>query len=313
MRRLLENAVSSIKVGVKEFETHDRAELLSAVRNLHSGILLLYKEALRRVSPDGTEEVLLKEKIVPRMDKSGALSFVGKGKKTATAQQIRERFEGLGITTDWKRYERVSDVRNDVEHYFTSAHEDAIRGLVADAFVLVRDFLDQELEEDPVAILGQETWGPMLAVAEIMERERAACESALLGIDWSSDALTEAVANLRCAECGSPLLMPTPPNGDSELTCRSCGHCESREDFAERAVKDHLSYDSHTTFKDGGDPPYITCPFCMRESYILEEKCCAGCGESCAHECSRCENPIPPEELSDGTLCGWCDHMSSKD
>ena len=58
---LLTNAMQAIQVGVEDWETGNHPRLLTAVRNIHSGILLLYKEALRRMSPQGCDEVLLKE------------------------------------------------------------------------------------------------------------------------------------------------------------------------------------------------------------------------------------------------------------
>src|SRR5262245_27857245 len=101
---LLENAVESIRLGVEDFQSGTHARLISAVRNIHAGILLLYKEALRRMSPEGSNEVLVKAKIVPSLDVDGDVLFVGTGKKTADTQQIRERFDALGIETDWKRF-----------------------------------------------------------------------------------------------------------------------------------------------------------------------------------------------------------------
>src|SRR6187402_1722820 len=106
MSRLLENALDSIRVGVQAYESHERAQLLSAVRNLHSGVLLLYKEALRRMSPDGTEEVLVKERIEPRLV-DGKLTFIGTGRHTATTGTIKSRFKALGIATDWARFDAV--------------------------------------------------------------------------------------------------------------------------------------------------------------------------------------------------------------
>ena len=115
---LLDNAIQAIQLGVEDYCADTHARLLSAVRNIHSGILLLYKELLRRLSPADTNEVLVKAKIVPKREANGKISFIGKGKKTADVQQIRERFAELGIATDWTRFDRISETRNDVEHYY---------------------------------------------------------------------------------------------------------------------------------------------------------------------------------------------------
>src|SRR5437879_4668648 len=101
--KLLDNAIESIQVGVEDYQSGTRPRLLSAVRNIHAGILLLYKEALRRQSPAGSRDALMLARIVPSKDSNGNIVFIGEGKKTADTQQIRERFETLGIKTDWKR------------------------------------------------------------------------------------------------------------------------------------------------------------------------------------------------------------------
>ena len=56
---LLTNALQAIQIGVDDWRTGDHARLLSAVRNIHSGILLLYKEALRRLSPEQVDSLLV--------------------------------------------------------------------------------------------------------------------------------------------------------------------------------------------------------------------------------------------------------------
>src|SRR3954467_2940312 len=100
---LLDNAIESIQVGVEDYRSGTRPRLLSAVRNIHAGILLLYKEALRRESPADSNDVLLMAKNLPSRDSIGKVTIVGVGRKTVDTQQIKERFQGLGIGTDWSR------------------------------------------------------------------------------------------------------------------------------------------------------------------------------------------------------------------
>ena len=89
-----EHAIESIRVGVEDYEHSSHGRLLASVRSIHAGILLLYKEALRRV---GSDEVLLKARIIPRRNAAGTIQFFGEGKKTVDIQQIRDRFGTLGI------------------------------------------------------------------------------------------------------------------------------------------------------------------------------------------------------------------------
>ena len=46
MKELLENAVLSIELGVEDYQTGDERRVLSAIRNLYAGVLLLCKQVL---------------------------------------------------------------------------------------------------------------------------------------------------------------------------------------------------------------------------------------------------------------------------
>jgi hypothetical protein len=134
---------------VEDYQAGSRSRLLSAVRNIHAGILLLYKEALRRQSPKDSNDVLMMARILPSRDANRNIVFIGIGKKTVDAQQIREKFESLGIQTDWRRFSRISEVRNDVEHLYPRLDQKGLEGLIVDSFLLVRDFIAKQLNDDP--------------------------------------------------------------------------------------------------------------------------------------------------------------------
>jgi hypothetical protein len=313
---LLANAKTSIELGLADFKSGDDKRLISSVRNFHAGVLLLLKEKLLRLSPAGSEEVLVKQKIVPKMDSNGTLVFVGDGRKTVDIQQIRDRFKTLGIGFDWSRFDEMTELRNDLEHYYTSAGRDAIRGLISSTFILVRDFVTVELDEEPLELLGSETWNALLETKEVFEKERKECLERLEQVNWESEALREAVIHCYCTTCGSSLLVPkdaSKPYSEIVLKCRSC--CEELNfyNYASDALQLHFARENFESFKDGGEPITTKCPFCHEEGYILEEERCALCGESAEHTCSRCGCQIPESELSDGSMCGYCEHMTDKD
>ena len=76
--------------------------MLSATRNITAGVLLLFKEKLRQLSPSDSDEVLIKQRIQPEFDANGSVIFKGDGKKTVDVQQIEERFKALNIEANWK-------------------------------------------------------------------------------------------------------------------------------------------------------------------------------------------------------------------
>jgi DNA-directed RNA polymerase subunit RPC12/RpoP len=224
---LLDNAITSLHLALEDYSSSQDARLLSAVRNLHSGILLLYKEKLRLLSPPGTDDVLAKAKSKFQKGPTGAVISVGVGKKTVDVSQIKERFDALGVHTDWKRFDKVNELRNEIEHYFTTANRGAMEVAISDTFLIIRDFIHTELGADPKELLGDEAWAKLLSVSEVVEKERELCQNALAAIDWESDGLAEAILELRCSECGSSLLFPLSATKETDLQCRSCGEKET--------------------------------------------------------------------------------------
>lgn len=302
---------------MEDYQEGSQARLLAAVRNIHAGILLLYKEALRRLSPNNSNEVLVKAKVSPTRDPNGNIIFVGVGKKTVDVQQIKDRFTELKITTDWPRFDRITVVRNDVEHYYTKADKRALESVISDAFVIIRNFMTAELKEDPLALLGDATWEALLKIFEVYEAERNECEEILSKVDWKSEALKKGVFDLTCPSCSASLLRPegdyTDYSESMGLQCRVCGEVSSASDFVPRAIASALEGDSYESVKDGGDEPYTLCPVCNLETYIMVEHQCAHCGESVEQTCDRCGNEIPASELHSAPLCGYCEYMMSKD
>lgn len=312
---LLTNAVESIRAGLEDYRADTRPRLLSAVRNLHAGVLLLFKEALRRRSPPESDEVLVRARIEPRIGAGGAIRFVGVGKKTVNVHQIKRRFSSLGIATDWDAFDSITGVRNDVEHYYREVHQDAIKGLLSSAFLIVREFAAKELRQDPRELLGQEAWKAMLEIAGVYAAEKSESERALLSVEWGSDVVAEGVRELNCPNCGSGLLRPVRPDAGIEagLSCRSCGKESDFEWYISKAVEVALADEAYVAMTDGADEPYGDCPECGLATYVVEYGACVYCGATPESTCARCHQTIPVSELQFSPLCGYCDHLMSKD
>lgn len=311
---LLTNAIESIQVGVEDYQAGPRPRLLSAVRNIHAGILLLYKEALRRASPEGSSDVLMMAKILPSRDASGKVVFIGVGKKTVDAQQIKERFEALGIETDWKRFERINEARNDVEHLYPRLDQKGLEGLISDSFLLVRDFIAKELHDDPLALLGEKTWQAMLGVADVYQKEKEECQRLVNEANWPTPVLREAVLDLSCPACSGDLLKPAQDSfHEITLQCISCGEEQSPGSYVPKALASALRGEAYIAMTDGGDPPVARCPECGERAFLTEEWRCVLCGVEPESKCALCSNRIPVEELDSSPFCGYCEYMMNKD
>jgi hypothetical protein len=318
VQTILTNAISSIQIGVEDYQSKDTSRTLSAVRNMVAGILLLFKERLRQLSPTGSDEALIKKIIQPVITGDGSVQFRGKGKRTVDVQEIRERFESLQISVDWRRLQAIIDIRNELEHYLSAVQPPRMRELLADSFVVIRDFIAIELKKAPVEILGKATWDKLLEVSTVYERELQECRSALRAFDWRSAGRTEASEYLRCKHCASELLKPvqTAVQEFSQLTFR-CSSCGERCDFDEiitEAVAECWAGASFIAYKDGGDDPIEDCRACGLGTFLVIEDRCLACSESREHRvCAVCYAYLGADEQEFGGLCGYHHNQLHKD
>jgi hypothetical protein len=146
---ILKNAIDSIAIGLEDYQSTDERRIVSSTRNIFAGILLLFKHKLCELSPVDSDESLIKQRVLPEIDATGAVRWIGKGKKTVDVQNIKERFESLDIAVDWNRLERINKYRNDIEHYFSTQNPQSVQRLISDSFLIIRDFISDHLNEDP--------------------------------------------------------------------------------------------------------------------------------------------------------------------
>ncbi len=313
---LIDNAVRSIQIGIDDYD--DPIRVISSIRNVHAGVLLLFKEKLRRLSPPNSDDALVKQRIIPTKDAAGAIVFVGKGKNTVDIQEIKERFSKLGVQADWTSFDRLATVRNNVEHYYATDPAHVLQEAMVKAFTVANSFIRSELQDDPARLFGMPSWDKLLSLKEVFDKEKAEC-SALMGqVQWTGEALRWAVDQFQCNQCTSSLLAPvdisvTPPEVTFE--CRGCAH---RMEFAEQAagfLGDAFWAHSFEAAKDGGDPPLYDCPECGVETFIMEDDRCANCGyEREYDECLICHATLGPDEQEYGGFCAYhADVMSRND
>lgn len=312
---ILQNAIDSIAIGLEDFESTDERRIVSSTRNIFAGILLLFKHKLCSLSPGDSDEALIKQRVLPEIDATGAVHWIGKGKKTVDVQNIKERFESLGISVEWKRLERINKYRNDIEHYYSTMNNESVQQLISDSFIIIRNFIVDELGEDPRGLLGEDYWKILVDVNEVYEKEKQECDLSLEKLDYFNDVILSAIQVYRCNECGSGLLESTSGEGQAlgaSFKCRSCETERHYEDIVNDAINEFYADDMYLSHKEGGDTPVIDCPLCFDGSYLFHEGICALCGDTATHECSRCGAGIPPEEISDDNVCGYCAHMIAK-
>lgn len=318
MDTILKNAIASIQIGVEDFLSGDERRGLSAARNLTAGILLLFKEKLRRLSPPGSGEVLIKKTMLVVPLPSGGIRLQGQGKKTVDVQDIKERFESLGITADMARVGEVVRLRNDIEHYRTSSTLEGIREVLAKSFVVIRDFITTELDDVPARLLGDHAWATLLEQSEVYEAELKACRDLLDAIDWGSPSGDEIARHVRCPHCGSELMKVRETDvellAQLEFRCSSCGLESDFEDVIEQAVSDCYAAESYIAATDGGDQPVAMCHECARTTFLLAEGRCIACNSELEFtKCAICGVGLGPDDQDNNGLCSYHAWQANKD
>lgn len=312
---ILKNAIDSIEIGLEDYESPDQRRVISCTRNLFAGILLLFKHKLSLLSPTNSDEVLIKQRVLPVLDEEKHLAWKGKGSKTVDVQGIKDRFESLNINVDWDRVKRINDFRNDIEHYYSDLKHEAIRSLISDCFVIINDFIRRHLNEDPKQLLSEAAWTVLIEVNEVYEREKAECITALRKLKFLDNEIEAAFEEYSCDICGSGLIMPSAHENEAanaKYICQSCGRELLYEEIVSDALADHYSFATYSSYKDGGDSPLADCPECGGP-YLFEKGICASCRYNAEHQCQRCSSSILPDELSTSPFCGYCAHLIAKD
>lgn len=318
MDTILKNAVQSVQIGVEDYLSDDPRRALSAVRNISAGIILLFKEKLRILSPPDSEEALIKQAIQPQLDSSGHVVFRGYGKKTVDIFQIQERFKSLSVVADWKRFDGVIKIRNDIEHYCTAETTARLKELVADAFLVMSKFITSELNYEPIDLLGEETWKTLLDVATVYNKELEECELAKSQIAWGCDGIARVAEYIRCLNCRSELLKPTSPNEPHIQSivfhCSLCAEDSLFGDLAESAAEECFFTEMYLSMTDGGEPPLAICHECGKEAFLTQDKVCIACGATFDYnECAVCGTLLGTEEQDSNGLCGYHHWQAMKD
>jgi hypothetical protein len=175
MNPLLENAVVSIQLGLEDFASDDERRIISAARNLYSGVLLLAKEVLRQLSPPGSNDILIRIKKRAVKQADGSVMLVGDGNKTIDRFEIEETFKQLKLAVDLSNLKRLAEIRNDIEHMHPQHAPALIQEAIADAMPIIRDIIVKELHHEPAALLEQAAWDTLLDQAKVFKAEHMAC------------------------------------------------------------------------------------------------------------------------------------------
>lgn len=327
--KLRENALTSIRLGVEDFERcrhpeGDPARALSAIRNLFAGVLLLFKYKIATCVDDPDDAAALifnPPEVLPHSDGDGGIDWLPVGKfklTTIDVGTIQKRFEAFEIDVDWAVIEKLQACRNHLEHLHPAHTLGEVADFVAELFPVLRDFIQTELEESPAAILG-DAWQLMLLHHQFFVDMSNRCEEA-----WTEAGVPEGMGPWRkkckCPECASTLLAPVQENLDAgdtvehndnrfQTICMACGCTVLIAPLIIDALEKNHGYDP----RDGGEPSVECCNQCGRNTFLIHEQICLWCAAELEYtECEVCEDSLGQEDQDNNGLCSYHAHSYEK-
>lgn len=315
MDTILGNAIASIQIGVEDYTSEDPRRVLSAVRNIYAGILLLFKEKLLRLSPPDTNGVLIKKYIKPSIGNDNKLIFVGVNDITVDFNTIKDRFKDLNIKFTWKEIENINKIRNNIEHYCTNENTNKLNAILSDSFIVIDRFIKEHLREDPRALLGDDTWQELLSVHKLRSVKRKECLQSLMAIKCRSE-IKKVLHYLECPHCNDNLIKPLSTEDIYTVCfkCESCGEESHYEECIEGAALRCYEAHDYKAIMDGDEPSLTTCPSCCNETFVVENNSCLACGyEPQFSTCIRCGEYLSLEEQQFEGVCGYCYNLWVKD
>lgn len=328
---ILKNAISSLRIGLEDYisSATDQDRKLSSVRNIYASLLLFLKAGLCHYSPDGSNDVLIKAKILPEGNKDVGISFIGTGNNTVDVAGIRERYNALGINLNWKPLEKIRKERNNIEHFYSSTPIEAVQLMICEASTFVIEILKKVFDTDPSSQLDS-VWDQMMSIKSIYEPIKNECNETLDGLRkiFFYDPDTIAILKeLRCYDCNSPLLRFDAESEISrdrrlydedlnslKLACYSCHATEPIYEALERYVDEQheISIDEA---RAGIGAVVKECPNCGHDTFIdtYDVNKCILCGYEKDYEyCNVCERLLSLEEQELDGICFDCEYQYSK-
>lgn len=317
---LLKNAILSIQLGLDDF-TKGGDRVISSVRNLYAGVLLLCKEVLSRHSPEGSNDLLIKKNNKIIKDIYNKIRVVGDGKKTVGRIEIEKLFKSLDININLSSLKDLADIRNDIEHNYHDLASSLINHAIASAMPIINDIIVIELKEEPVTLLGGVAWDVLLDESNVFNQQLNDCKKTFLSLPISSDTLKMCFKKIKCPNCSSSLLKNRNPNASNiDELCLFCAECSKSLDQPKIIIETSIGEVFTTAFihmeiKDGGECPVEICPECSKLMYVVSEKNCLNCDFTLLDQlCSLCGNQIT---LSDymwdfTSMCSYCEYIMSK-
>jgi len=195
-----------------------------------------------------------------------------------------------------------------------------LRGIIVDTFNIVREFIKNELKEDPAELL-KKSWKKILNIRDVYYKEKDDCDQEInnLSLDENKKYILK---NISCNVCGSSLMHPFEEHkrfhrsyilDDISMRCSSCLNEVEVSKVFEDTVDVLFGSEDYKRIRDGEEPFIKTCPECNRNTFDERENRCYYCDyEKEYDECMRCGVELSVEEQELDGLCSYCNYQLEK-
>jgi hypothetical protein len=224
---------------------------------------------------------------------------------------MQQRLIGLGVQIDWQRLQRITDIRNNVEHYYYDGSRQQIREVVSEACVVIRQLVMDVLQHDSTKLIGRRWWERLFRVKEVFDQEHKACRQTLARVRWPSAAQVIS-GRLECPECGSTLLRQLDPTNAVPLLiqfrCTACGMQTDGGGAIEAQIGRYWVGNQWWWDANG---VIDVCASCSYVSFVVDQNGCAVCGyELSVDTVCSCGEPLTPADY--GVHKSWCGHEARR-
>ncbi len=288
--KIYRNAIIAIELGIEDYlqGNNDYRRFYSSIRNLYSGLLLLFKSKLAEISKN--DDCALIKPNCNVFNNNGIISWSKNEKKyhfkTIDYKTLHERLNIIGVKINWKVLDDLKSYRCRIEHCYDDeliGCKKAIGEYIARSFILIRDFCIEYLQKDPQNEFSEEVWNVFISNEDTYRKEIEERNRKINLLHYFIEDIKNIVDSFQCTQCGSNLItvldpIPKSHNAtDAIYICRNCGqkytYKEMMSEYAgsmfqgQMLVIDDIAYD-----------PIDLCPKCGELTYDTVRDICYSCG-----------------------------------
>lgn len=302
MDLLQKNAIDSIQLGVEDYflALQDERRVISSIRNLYSGILLLFKAEIKKRSPPNAADTLIKKYHSLKVHGDIILAK-GKGTQTIGLYEFKERFQLVNILIDDEiinKLTKLSELRNSIEHHFTDSPREMLENSILEAFLLLKNFNDKYSSLKKNELFKKENWRKLTEMEKIHDGFKEECvqkwkdinfadiENRIFPVSQEDDIRNKIIidffSEINCPRCRSDLIEPLAKNfyknTEIDMKCMKCDEKFNFGNVIEETLESHYAYEIMKVGAKGGCLPLGICQECELGTFLNYEHICIYCG-----------------------------------